>query len=75
MTWPNFLGKMSSFGCHKHGWKCPEVSFKTLASATTNIAGEGSTFGFGRSISKFDDTVDECGIMGEHRITDFSVIV
>ena len=75
---------------HKHGWKCPKVSFKTQASATTNIAGEGSTspstisgFGCPKTIEMaakngFDavnDAVNECGIMGEHRMTVFSVIV
>lgn len=51
----------TGFCHHKHSWR--GLNFPGIIS------------GFGRPISKFDDTVDECGIMGEHRITDFSVIV
>ena len=28
-SWMDFPYKISSFGCHRHGWKCSEVSFKT----------------------------------------------
>ena len=41
-TWLG-LGKHTSFGRHKHGWKCPAVPFKTPDSVDTNTAAEGPT--------------------------------